>query len=73
MGVCAKSRKDSEMKRYQVYFDENGGEYIGFCYVDAEHIAIDIDDPKAFYADGVRVEMDERIIRIIDIAIFKEG
>jgi len=60
------------MARYQVYFDENGGEYIGFCYVDAEHIAIDQGDPKVFVADGVRVEMDERIIGIIDIAIFKE-
>jgi hypothetical protein len=54
------------MSTFYVRFQENGEEYIGALTVSCEDIALDDMNNCVFYADGVRIEIDEPIIEIID-------
>lgn len=55
------------MKKWQIKFDENGGEYTGFLIVTANDMHADEDDETAFFADSVHVKIDERITSIDEI------
>ena len=47
-----------------VRFKENGDEYEGSLSVTAYWLEKDKNNPKAFEADGVKIELDEEIISI---------
>ncbi|HQD92636.1 MAG TPA: hypothetical protein PK924_05115 [Bacilli bacterium] len=49
------------MKTYRVEFSENGWEYTGYLYVDCNELKLDKNDKCAFYADGVKITIDEEI------------
>jgi len=55
------------MKRWYIKFEENGSEYTGHLIVTANEVRRDEENEKAFTADGVRVEIDERIISVDEI------
>lgn len=54
------------MTTFYVRFQENGEEYTGTLTVSCEDIALDDVNICVFYADGVRIEIDEPIIEIVD-------
>jgi hypothetical protein len=57
------------MKKWHVIFAENGDEYEGWLNVTANDVVFDINNPRAITADGVYIEIDERIISITPIYI----
>lgn len=54
------------MKRrsYMVITEQNGGEYIGFTKIECESLSKDLREDNVVIADNVRIEFDERIVRI---------
>ena len=54
------------MTRFWVTFKENGNEYTGSLEVDCDEIAWSKDNECVFFADGVRIQIDEEIIDIVD-------
>ncbi len=61
-----------KMRRWNVLFEENGSEYGGSLKVTAKELHRDEENEKAFWADGVFVEIDERIIIVEEIALDTE-
>lgn len=55
------------MKSWIVRFSENGEEYTGHMTITAEGICISQDEEHVIWADGVRIEMDERIVSAEEI------
>lgn len=55
------------MKKWCVSFSENGCEYIGTLYIDANDVIPDENNSCVFYADGVRIEIDEYIVGIDEV------
>lgn len=51
---------------YTVNFQENGGEYAGKLVVHCNKINVHANDKRIFYADHVRIEVDEQVISIED-------
>jgi len=49
------------MKTYYLEFSENGWEYAGHLYVECNELRLDENDNCTFYADGVKITIDEEI------------
>jgi hypothetical protein len=62
---------ENEMKRWHIQFDQNAGEYTGNLVVTANKICLDKQNLNAFTADGVYIEIDERIISLEKLPIRK--
>ena len=45
--------------KWTVSFDENGGEYTGYLFIEGK--AIKQTEAKTFWVDGVKITIDERI------------
>ena len=54
-------------KKWRIEFEENGSEYTGVLHVESDALQLDENNEKVFFADGVRVEIDERIIEAVEI------
>jgi len=57
------------MKSYIITFEENGSEYTGWICVTCNNIEVDWDHGSRLFADGVKIEIDEKIIEIRDKAV----
>jgi hypothetical protein len=55
------------VKQYKVIFDENGGEYEGWLIVTCNTSEKDNDNNRIFYADGIKIEIDEKILSIVKV------
>lgn len=53
-------------RRWQVKFDENGGEYTGYVIITATRVyrAEYPNHERVIYADGMKIEFDEAVIDI---------
>jgi len=54
-------------RKWRIVFEENSGEYSGSLVVTAKELSRDEESERAFWADGVHVEIDEEIISIDEI------
>ncbi len=55
-------------RKWFIEFEENGSEYTGSLKVTAKELHRDEANEKGFWADGVFVEIDERIISVDEIS-----
>lgn len=60
-------------RRWKVQFSENGEEYYGHLTVEAVCLDRDPVNNKAFFADGVWVEIDEHIVSVEEIGAASDG
>lgn len=55
-------------RKWFIEFEENGTEYVGSLKVTAKELHRDEINDHAFWADGVFIEIDERIISVDEIS-----
>ena len=53
------------MKTWTIIFEQNGGEYQGHMFITCDELEVDWEDERTIFADGVRIELDERIIEVV--------
>lgn len=54
----------NKSQRWNVEFEENGGEYTGNLFVTAKDVHFDEVNENAFWVDRLFIELDERILSI---------
>jgi len=59
---------EEKSRKWFVGFEENGYEYVGSLKVTAKELHCDEANDHAFWADGVFIEIDKRIISVYEIS-----
>ncbi len=60
------------MKRWIITFEQNGGEYTGWLEILCNKIELDEQDDCVLYADGMRIQIDEKIIEVEEMAMYNK-